>query len=63
MYIFFLSLYFSFGKALLTLGEYKSAMTELQKALKIDPENEAIKKMIKLVSYKEMITKINIINV
>ncbi|XP_011702389.1 PREDICTED: inactive peptidyl-prolyl cis-trans isomerase shutdown-like [Wasmannia auropunctata] len=42
--------HYHYGKALLAIGEYNASMTELQKALVLDPRNEAIRKAIQTVS-------------
>ncbi|XP_011705680.1 PREDICTED: inactive peptidyl-prolyl cis-trans isomerase shutdown-like, partial [Wasmannia auropunctata] len=41
------------GKALLTIGEYNASMTELQKALVLDPRNETIRKAIQTTNVKQ----------
>ncbi|EFN78601.1 FK506-binding protein 6 [Harpegnathos saltator] len=46
--------HYNFGKALLCIAEYNEAMKELQKAYKLDPHNESIKKAIQQRQYLEI---------
>lgn len=45
-----LFLHSSFGKALITIGEYEDALKQLIKARSLEPHDETIRKTIQIVS-------------
>lgn len=50
VHLYVLYLFYSYGRALLRMGEFSRAMEKLQLALKMEPKNIEIVKEIKLVS-------------